>query len=358
MHALGLNTIVDIRQDLFETMPKDCSRGALASRRSNRNDGIEVIHRKRGLAVSVVIAFSGFQGNATAMNHLLLAQIYPGPQPGVVYPGLSPNGSDPNFAQPGGFVPGMVPQHSFDPNSVRSKDAGNRYVIFEGITTIRIPAKPSSVIQEADFGYVKCYGVSGFTDGVEYPYNPSFDSYGRRCSQYGFRPAIIAPAEPARDEQRSYTYELDCLDRTFDRRKDNLPWKSVADDQTAAMVASRYCRGGVSVLAASEQLVYSQAVPPSQTTGNSLIPSSSTPPQIYSSAKDSRLASSSDVVPETGIQQQGQAVLAANGLKQAICTADVVIIKFINGSTICAEPTREYSPGRYYANKTMLIKLK
>ena len=342
---------------------------------------------KAAYGVSAILTVACCQNAADAKSLLLLAQFYGGsPDPLLIpgnpnpefpssqyapfpqppsrgYPGMQglppPGGDILNPSPPNGFMQGGGPRHSFDPNSVRSKDSGTRYLVFEGMTTIWIPAKSATVVREADYGFVKCYGISGYADGVEYQYNPSFDRYGRSCSRYGYRPAVISPAEPAREEQRSYTYEIDCLDRTFDRRKDNLPWKSVADDQTAAMVASRYCRGGTTVLNAPMQPQIMQAAPFANPAGNGSMPQTTILPETrYTEEVVNPPTTSSPSVPEAMPQQQSPPVLAANGLKQISCTPESVSIKFINGLTVCAEPTPTFPQGRYFANGNSLVKLK
>ena len=51
---------------------------------------------------------------------------------------------------------------------------------------------------------------------------------------------------PGGVERRSFRYQLDCKDLTFDRKGDysgfgNKGWMSVGEDPTAQAVADRYC---------------------------------------------------------------------------------------------------------------------
>tara|TARA_B100001964_G_C14156180_1_gene564401 strand:+ start:446 stop:1204 length:759 start_codon:yes stop_codon:yes gene_type:complete len=92
-------------------------------------------------------------------------------------------------------------------------------------------------------------GTSGY-------YNPgspgtvSCNTYGSytTCNRSGYVAPSYTPSKPGGVQHRRYRYELDCLDRTFNREGDMATagglmrgWMSVNDDPTALAVESKYC---------------------------------------------------------------------------------------------------------------------
>ena len=143
----------------------------------------------------------------------------------------------------GGPVQGKVDvsapsDHNYRPGSVRQQKVRGRYgryLAFTGTTLNEYAGSPAR-------------------------YNPG--SPGRRvcttnttpnglyktttCKQEGYVAPSYTPATPGGVERRSFRYQLDCKDLTFDRKGDysgfgNKGWMSVGEDPTAQAVADRYC---------------------------------------------------------------------------------------------------------------------
>ena len=69
-----------------------------------------------------------------------------------------------------------------------------------------------------------------------------------RCDLVGGMPPTWIPGQPERRTVMRFTYQLDCIDRTFNRVNDGTwlfrpGWMAMDQDPTAAAVAERYCPG-------------------------------------------------------------------------------------------------------------------
>ena len=143
----------------------------------------------------------------------------------------------------GGPVQGKVEvaapsDHDYIPRSVRQlkiRGSYGRYLTFTGTTLNAYAGIPAS-------------------------YNPG--SPGRRvctttttpnglykttsCQQVGYVAPSYRAGTPGGVERRSFRYQLDCKELTFDRKGDysgfgNKGWMAVSEDPTAQAVADRYC---------------------------------------------------------------------------------------------------------------------
>lgn len=107
------------------------------------------------------------------------------------------------------------------PLQVRGRD--DRYLIFQGRTVISWPATPAR-FDAGSPGSLRCQGST--------------------CHREGYVPPSFTAGTPAGSESRSFIYELDCLDLTFNRRGDRLRgWVPLGEDPTAWAVAKAYCPG-------------------------------------------------------------------------------------------------------------------
>jgi hypothetical protein len=115
------------------------------------------------------------------------------------------------------------PRYSYESASVRQlrvRGEFGRYITFIGRTINEWSGSSGSP------GTVNCTTTNGYTN----------------CQRTGY----VAPS-PGGSEIRSFVYELDCVDRTFDRKGDkatsgvNHGWMSIDKDPTAQAVADRYC---------------------------------------------------------------------------------------------------------------------
>ena len=102
-----------------------------------------------------------------------------------------------------------------------------RYIGFTGHTTIQLPEKPAR-FDAGKPGTITCGRTSCWRDGYE---EPSFIS-----------------GEPERSIRQFFDYQLDCVDKTFNRVGDaavpgDFPkgWQSVNSDPTALAVATKWC---------------------------------------------------------------------------------------------------------------------
>jgi hypothetical protein len=124
------------------------------------------------------------------------------------------------------------PSFTYEADTVRQLQVRNewgRYITFTGISTHTYE------------------GTSGYTIPGTPPRNTCFGTYTRQCTTTPGTPARFVPGQPGGTERKSFTYELDCRDRTFDRKGDkagglsNKGWLRVDDDPTALAVANKYC---------------------------------------------------------------------------------------------------------------------
>lgn len=102
-----------------------------------------------------------------------------------------------------------------------------RYIGFTGHTTIQLPARPAR-FDAGKPGTIRCGRTSCWRDGYE---EPSFIG-----------------GEAERSIRKFFDYQLDCVDKTFNRVGDaavpgDFPkgWQSVNADPTALAVATKWC---------------------------------------------------------------------------------------------------------------------
>ena len=127
--------------------------------------------------------------------------------------------------------------YDYEPESVRQQEirgAYGRYLTFVGITLNAYEGTPARW-NPGQPGTRQCNTVYGFNNNKT-----------TTCRQIGYVAPSYTPATPGGVERRSFRYQLDCVDRTFDRKGDysgfgNKGWLSVGDDPTALAVADRYC---------------------------------------------------------------------------------------------------------------------
>ena len=130
------------------------------------------------------------------------------------------------------------PIYGWNPSTVRQKNSSGRYILFTGFTTITIHAKPERIIDAGNQGTIVC------PNRHPVPYDEYYASHmPSDCKIYDHRDPVIEPAEPERLEKKNYRYEIDCLDRTFDRKNDRKPWMHVDADPTAEAAANALCPG-------------------------------------------------------------------------------------------------------------------
>ena len=147
------------------------------------------------------------------------------------------------------------PSFTYEADTVRQlqvRDEWGRYITFTGISTHTYE------------------GTNGYTIPGTPPRTTCFGTYTRQCTTTPGTPARFVPGQPGGTERKSFTYELDCRDRTFDRKGDkagglsNKGWLMVDDDPTALAVANKYCPiintlPGPAAAATSTQMVASSA---------------------------------------------------------------------------------------------------
>ena len=121
------------------------------------------------------------------------------------------------------------PTYSYEAHTVRQLEVRGhfgRYITFIG-KTVNNYEGTSGHYRPGSPGYTSCVG------GV--------------CRRIGYIAPRYTPGTPGGTQERSFTYELDCVDMTFDRKGDkaggiyNRGWMPVATDPTAAEVARIYC---------------------------------------------------------------------------------------------------------------------
>ena len=128
--------------------------------------------------------------------------------------------------------------HEYDPKSVQQQKIRGRYgryITFTGITLNEYDGSPGRW-NPGQPGRRECKTVYGFNN----------TSKTTTCQQVGYVAPSFTPATPGGVERRSFRYQLDCKDMTFDRKGDfsgwgNKGWMNVREDPTAQAVAKRYC---------------------------------------------------------------------------------------------------------------------
>lgn len=100
-------------------------------------------------------------------------------------------------------------------------------------------------------GTLNCYSNNSGTGYVNnYSYNPSINyssSGSTNCVRSGYVAPSYTPGTPGGVQRGWFEYELDCIDRTYNRKGDkargfrNKGWMDVYYDPTARAVADRYC---------------------------------------------------------------------------------------------------------------------
>ena len=94
-------------------------------------------------------------------------------------------------------------------------------------------------------------GTSGYYDPGS-PGSISCSSFGTyttttSCRNIGYRAPSYVPGSPSGIQKGKFRYELDCQDRTFDRKGDisagafKKGWMPVSSDPVAKAVAQKYC---------------------------------------------------------------------------------------------------------------------
>ena len=155
------------------------------------------------------------------------------------------------------------PSFTYEADTVRQllvRNEWGRYITFTGISTH---------IYKGSNGYT-IPGTPPRTSCVN-----MYSSYGissPQCITTPGTPAQFVPGKPGGTERKSFTYELDCRDRTFDRKGDKAGggfgqmkgWESVDQDPTALAVADKYCPiistlPGPALAASSNMVVESNA---------------------------------------------------------------------------------------------------
>lgn len=150
------------------------------------------------------------------------------------------------------------PSFTYEADTVRQLQVRNewgRYITFTGISTHSY---------EGTKGYM--------TQGTPDRQVCNRTAYSNYCYTVpGIKPRFVA-GQPGGTERKSFTYELDCRDRTFDRKGDKAGggfgqtkgWASVDQDPTALAVANKYCSiistlPGPAVAATTTKAVESEA---------------------------------------------------------------------------------------------------
>ena len=142
-------------------------------------------------------------------------------------------------AEPGTVDVSQPNPYNYNPASVmqlKIRGSYGRYITFIG-KTVNEYAGTSGYSNPGSPGTVNCYttggygGISGYTT----------------CQRTGYVAPSYVPGTPGGVQNRSYRYELDCHDMTFDRKGDyaggisNKGWMNVDSDPTAQAVANKYC---------------------------------------------------------------------------------------------------------------------
>ena len=128
--------------------------------------------------------------------------------------------------------------HNYKPSSVRQmkvRGSYGRYISFVGTTLNEYAGKPASYNPGMP-GRKVCNTTYGFNKQTK----------TTTCQQVGYVAPSYTPGTPGGVERRSFRYQLDCKDLTFDRKGDfsgfgNKGWMGVDNDPTAQAVADRYC---------------------------------------------------------------------------------------------------------------------
>ncbi len=155
------------------------------------------------------------------------------------YKGCKEYQSGQNFEQTSGNVEVKTTgDHNYKPSSVRQmkvRDSYGRYISFVGTTLNEYAGKPASYNPGMP-GRKVCNTTYGFNKQTQ----------TTTCQQVGYVAPSYTPGTPGGVERRSFRYQLDCKDLTFDRKGDfsgfgNKGWMGVDIDPTAQAVADRYC---------------------------------------------------------------------------------------------------------------------
>ena len=128
--------------------------------------------------------------------------------------------------------------HNYRPNSVRQmkvRGSYGRYISFVGTTLNEYAGTPARYNPGMP-GRKVCNTTYGFNN----------QNKTTSCQQVGYVAPSYTPGTPGGVERRSFRYQLDCKDLTFDRKGDysgfgNKGWMGVDNDPTAQAVADRYC---------------------------------------------------------------------------------------------------------------------
>ena len=128
--------------------------------------------------------------------------------------------------------------YDYKPSSVRQmkvRGSYGRYISFVGTTLNEYAGTPASYNPGLP-GRTVCHTVNGFNNQTK----------TTTCQQVGYVAPSYNPGTRGGVERRSFRYELDCRDQTFDRKGDasgfgNKGWMNVDTDPTAQEVADRYC---------------------------------------------------------------------------------------------------------------------
>ena len=128
--------------------------------------------------------------------------------------------------------------YKYKPSSVRQmkvRGSYGRYISFVGTTLNEYAGIPASYNPELP-GRTLCHTINGFNNQTK----------TTTCQQVGYVAPSYTPGTPGGVERRSFRYQLDCKDLTFDRKGDssgfgNKGWMSMDNDPTAQAVADRYC---------------------------------------------------------------------------------------------------------------------
>jgi len=139
---------------------------------------------------------------------------------------------------PGQVVVDKPNDHEYRPESIQQQKVRGRYgryLTFTGITLNAYEGTPAQW-NPGQSGTKQCNTVYGYNN----------KSKTTTCKQVGYVAPSYTPATPGGVERRSFRYQLDCDDMTFDRKGDfsgfgNKGWLNVDDDPTAKAVADRYC---------------------------------------------------------------------------------------------------------------------
>ena len=128
--------------------------------------------------------------------------------------------------------------HNYRPSSVRQqkvRGSYGRYISFVGTTLNEYAGTPARY-NPGSPGRRVCNTTYGFNN----------QNKTTTCQQVGYVAPSYTPGTPGGVERRSFRYQLDCKDLTFDRKGDtsgfgNKGWMGVDNDPTAQAVADRYC---------------------------------------------------------------------------------------------------------------------